>query len=80
MITREQIYLDEKLETKSAVFEFIAQEAEKLGVTVHREQLVQDLWEREKGIFDRASGSVCHTSYAERSGHQTSSPRDPIGT
>ncbi|MEC0234510.1 PTS sugar transporter subunit IIA [Paenibacillus kribbensis] len=47
MITREQIYLDERLETKSAVFEFIAQEAEKLGVTVHREQLVQDLWERE---------------------------------
>lgn len=48
MITKEQIYLDQPLHSKQQVFEFIAQQAQLLKVTSEPEQIVSDLWERER--------------------------------
>ncbi|WP_025677590.1 PTS sugar transporter subunit IIA [Paenibacillus massiliensis] len=47
MITKEHVFLDQPLHSKQAVFEFIAEQAAKLQLTAHPEQVIQDLWERE---------------------------------
>lgn len=49
MIMEEKyIFLNEDLTTKSEILEFLAQEAQKLGITENKEGLLKDLWKREE--------------------------------
>lgn len=48
ILEEKNIFLNEELISKDKVLEFIAEEAQKLGVTDDKEGLLKDLWKREE--------------------------------
>ena len=48
ILEKEQIFLDQKLDTKDKVLLFIAKKAKELGVTTNETELYEKLWDREK--------------------------------
>lgn len=48
ILEEKNIFLNEELTSKDKVLEFIAEEAQKLGVTDNKDCLLKDLWKREE--------------------------------
>ncbi len=50
IISGDHIFLDEDLKTRDSVIEFIAKNAEQLGISDDSEETEKDLWERENSF------------------------------